>query len=126
MQSRRAFRTQAFGTLNCMAENAIQTVQKTFQDILAPDIRELKMRVEALEKRMEERFAAAKALSEAQFKRVDTQFARVDTQFQNVDSQLDRVLEAVNDWKNRDISVAHEIGSLRERVAVLEQQQRMH
>ncbi len=116
-----------------MADNVIQTVQKTFQDILAPDIRELKMRVEALEKRMEERFAAAKALSEAQFRRVDTQFERVDTQFervdtqfQNVDSQFERVLEAVNDWKTRDMSVAHEIGSLRERVAVLEQQQRTH
>ena len=77
------------------------------------------MRVDALEKRMDERFAAARALSEAQFK-------RVDTQFQNVDAQFDRVLEAVNDWKTRDISVAHEIGSLRERVAVLEQQQRTH
>ncbi len=36
-----------------MSDNALQTLRKLIQDVIAPDVRELKVRVEGLEKQIE-------------------------------------------------------------------------
>ena len=39
-----------------MSENIAQTVQKAIQDLVAPDVRELKTNVAALQKQIDQRF----------------------------------------------------------------------
>ncbi len=39
-----------------MSENLLQTLQQLVQDVIAPDVRELKVRVSSLEKQMDVRF----------------------------------------------------------------------
>ena len=41
-----------------MSENILQTLQQLVQDVIAPDVRELKVRVASLEKDMDVRFNA--------------------------------------------------------------------
>ncbi len=60
-----------------MSENVLQTVQQLVQDVIAPDVRELKVRVaslerqlESLEKHMETRFNLADQKSDAQFQAI--------------------------------------------------------
>ena len=45
-----------------------QTVQKVIQDLVAPDVRELKTLVQGLQQQMDQRFDAQKENSDAQFK----------------------------------------------------------
>jgi chaperonin cofactor prefoldin len=97
-----------------MAENALQTAQSFMQDVLAPDVRELKVKVDALDKRIDlldkridplerhinERFAAAKDQSDANMREILGAIKRLELMTENT------VLRATAD--------------LRERVAVLE------
>ncbi len=39
-----------------MADNVVQTLQHLLQDVIAPDVRELKIRVTSLEKQIDVRF----------------------------------------------------------------------
>src|SRR5271157_5900931 len=41
-----------------MTDNVLQTLQQLIQDVIAPDVRELKVRVTSLEKQMDVRFDA--------------------------------------------------------------------
>lgn len=47
--------------------SVVEDVRKAMQDFLAPELGELKARVEALEKRMDERFNALNARVDAKF-----------------------------------------------------------
>ena len=51
-----------------MSENVLQTLQQLIQDVIAPDVRELKVRVTSLEKQMDVRFDAMDQKIDAQFK----------------------------------------------------------
>jgi capsule polysaccharide export protein KpsE/RkpR len=51
-----------------VSDNVLQTVQKLVQDVIAPDVRELKVRLESLEKQNDTRFTALERQGEAQFK----------------------------------------------------------
>lgn len=51
-----------------MSDNILQTLQKLVQDVIAPDVRELKVHVASLEKQMDVRFNALDQKSDAQFK----------------------------------------------------------
>jgi phosphate uptake regulator len=53
-----------------MADNVLQTLQRLVQDVIAPDVRELKVRLSALEKSVDERFTSLERQSEAQFKAI--------------------------------------------------------
>ena len=53
-----------------MAENVLQTLQQLVQDVIAPDVRELKVRLSSLEKQMDVRFDASDQKSDAQFKAI--------------------------------------------------------
>ena len=50
------------------SENILQTIKTTVQDFVAPDVRELKLRMTSLEDQVEVQFEALKVQSDAQFK----------------------------------------------------------
>ena len=83
-----------------MSDNVLQTLQKLVQDVVAPDVRELKVRVESLEKSMETRFESLEKQMEANTK---------------------ALLSAIGELKAQtELSTMSAVAELRERVAVLE------
>jgi capsule polysaccharide export protein KpsE/RkpR len=90
-----------------MSENVLKTLQQLVQDVIAPDVRELKVRVVALEKQMD---ANHQALSE----KIDSQTAQMKSQFQ-------AIMAAISESKAQSELTSYKlISSLAERVAVLE------
>ncbi len=63
-----------------MPENIAQTVQKVIQDLVAPDVRELKSLVQGLQKQMDQRFEAQRETSDAQFKALMAAFGEFKAQ----------------------------------------------
>ena len=51
-----------------MADNVIEALQRLIQDVIAPDVRELKVRLTSLEKSVDERFTSLERQNEAQFR----------------------------------------------------------
>ncbi len=51
-------------------ENILQTLKTTVQDVVAPDVRELKVRLSSLEDQMKVQFDALQRQSDAQFKAI--------------------------------------------------------
>ena len=85
-----------------MAENVVESVQRLIQDVIAPDVRELKVRVASLEKRMDERFNSMK---------------------EQIDSNFKAILSAIGESRAQsELATVRELSELRERVAVLEAQ----
>jgi len=68
-----------------MSDNVLQTLQQLVQDVLAPDIRELKVRISSLEKDMDSRFSA------------------VDSRFNSLEKQMNlmerTILSAIGELK---------------------------
>jgi hypothetical protein len=92
-----------------MAEDVLQTPQQLVQDVIAPDVRELKVRLTSLEKQIDVRFDAADQKSDAQFKAIEAQFKGV--------------LAAISESKAQaELTNMRLIAALSERVAVLESQ----
>ncbi len=83
-----------------MSENIAQTVQKVIQDLVAPDVRELKTLVTALQKQIDQRFDAQDQKTEAQFKALMAAFGEFKAQ--------------------SELTSIRVISQLSERVAVLE------
>jgi mannitol/fructose-specific phosphotransferase system IIA component (Ntr-type) len=86
-----------------MSENVLQTLQQLIQDVIAPDVRELKVRVASLEKQMDVRFDAMDQKSDAQFKALMAAIAESKAQAELTNMRV--------------------IAALSERVAVLEAKQ---
>jgi capsule polysaccharide export protein KpsE/RkpR len=85
-----------------MSDNILQTLQHLVQDVIAPDVRELKVRVNSLEKQMDVRFNALDQKNDAQFK---------------------ALLAAIAESKAQaELKGMRIVASLSERVAVLEAQ----
>lgn len=83
-----------------MSENIAQTVQKVIQDLVAPDVRELKTLVLALQKQMDQRF---------------------DAQDQKTDAQFKALMSAFGEFKAQsELATIRVISQLSERVAILE------
>ncbi len=81
-------------------ENILQTVKTTIQDIVAPDVRELKVRMTSLEDQGKVHFEALKGQAEAQFK---------------------AILAAISQSRaETELSTYKQIAALSERVAALE------
>ena len=94
-----------------MSENIAQTVQKVIQDLVAPDVRELKTLVLALQKQIDQRFEASE-------KRVDQRF---EAQSQKTDAQFAALMAAFSEFKAQsELATIRVISQLSERVAVLE------
>ena len=83
-----------------MSENIAQTVQKVIQDLVAPDVRELKSLVTALQRQIDQRFDAQDQKTEAQFKALMAAFGEFKAQ--------------------SELTSIRVISQLSERVAVLE------
>jgi hypothetical protein len=103
-----------------MTDNVLQTLQQFIQDVIAPDVRELKVRVSSverqidhLEKQMEYQFAAAQQRSEAQFSSLEKQN----------EAQYRSILAAIAESKAQtDLINVRELARISERLAVLEAQ----
>jgi hypothetical protein len=96
---------------NQVSENIAQTVQKVIQDLVAPDVRELKTLVLALQKQMDQRFDAQDQKTEAQFRSLD----------QKTDAQFKALMSAFGEFKAQsELATIRVISQLSERVAVLE------
>jgi capsule polysaccharide export protein KpsE/RkpR len=94
-----------------MSENLLQTLQQPVQDVIAPDVRELKVRVSSLEKQMDVRFDA-----------VDVRFNALE---QKMDAQFNALLAAIGESKPQsELTTMRLIAPLAERIAVLEAQRR--
>jgi hypothetical protein len=92
-----------------MSENVLQTLQQLVQDVIAPDVRELKVRLTSLEKYMDVRFAA-----------VDSRFDAAD---QKAEARFDALMSAISESKAQsELTNLRVIAALSERVAVLEAQ----
>ena len=85
-----------------MSGNLLQTLQHLIQDVIAPDVRELKTRVSLLEKQIDVRFDALGQKTDAQFKAIMSAIAESKAQGELANFRL--------------------IAALSERVAVLETQ----
>lgn len=91
-----------------MADNVLETVQKLLQNVIAPDLRELKVRMDSLEKRIDDRFHA-----------VDERFKAMEEMNSN---NFERILSAINEGKSlEELAAVREMAPLRERVAVPEE-----
>jgi capsule polysaccharide export protein KpsE/RkpR len=103
-----------------MSDNVLQTIQQLVQDVIAPDVRELKVRVSSLEKQMDVRFDAVEKQMDTRFKAVDTQFEALN---QKGDAQFKAILAAIAESKAQtDLTTFRLVAALSERVAVLESQ----
>lgn len=88
-------------------ENALQTLQRIVQDVLAPDVRELKVRVASLEKQVDVRFDA-----------MDQKLVALN---QKIDSQFSALMAAIRESRAEgELAGVKAIAALSERVAVLE------
>jgi hypothetical protein len=96
--------------------SAIEDTRKVLQDFLAPELRELKTRIEALENSMGERFNHAEKLEKERFDHVANRFEQIAGRFE----------QAERNAENRQVAILAEIkglenyADLRERVAKLE------
>ena len=116
-----------------MSENIAQTVQKVIQDLVAPDVRELKTLVTnlqsqlihvetSLQKQIDQRFDAQDKKTDAQFKaldqKTDAQFKALD---QKTDAQFKALMSALGEFKAQsELTTVRVLSQLSERVAVLE------
>jgi hypothetical protein len=92
-------------------ENIAQTIQKAIQDLVAPDVRELKVLVTNLQKQIDQRF-------DAQSKEIDQRF---DAQSKDSDAQFKALMAALGEFKAQsELASVRVIAALSERVAVLE------
>jgi hypothetical protein len=108
-----------------MADNIVQTLQHLLQDVIAPDVRELKIRVTSLEKQMDVRFEAMDQMMHARFESIDLRFISIDQRFtamdQKMDAQFKALMAAISESKAQsELTSLRVISSLSERVAVLE------
>jgi flagellar capping protein FliD len=99
-----------------MSDNVLQTLQQLVQDVIAPDVRELKVRLTSLEKQIDVRFTA-----------VDGRFTSVDSRFdaleQKLDARFDALMSAISESRAQaELTNMRVIAAPSERVAVLEAQ----
>ena len=94
---------------DAMPDNLLQTLQQLVQDVIAPDVRELKVRLSSLEKQMDVRFDA-----------VDSRFNAME---QKSDAQFRALMAAISESRAQsELSSVRAVSALSERVAVLEAQ----
>lgn len=126
-----------------MNDNVLQTLQRLVQDVIAPDVRELKVRLTSFERLVDERFASVSKEMDTRFGAMDARFVAMEerldvhakqtqTQFQAIIERLDArdkqheaqfqaIMSAISESRAQaDLAGMREIGQLRERVAVIE------
>ena len=133
-----------------MNENVLQTLQKLVQDVIAPDVRELKVRVASLEKDLDVRFNAVdlrfnaidqllNAMDQKTDQRFNAMDQKIDQRFNAMDQKIDQrfnamdqknelqfqaIMSAISESKAQgELATMRAITALSERVAVLESRQ---
>ena len=103
-----------------MAESTLKTLQHIIQDVIAPDVRELKVRVESLEKRMDERFDSMQRETQTQFQSMQSEIQSMQLENQ---AQYQSILAAIGESKSdTHLYIEQKVGPISERVALLEAQ----
>jgi len=64
-------------------------ILKILQDVIAPDIREIKAQQQAMQQQMDLRFDAMQQQMDTRFREVDTRFREVDTRFKSIEHQIE-------------------------------------
>ncbi|HEY2859685.1 MAG TPA: hypothetical protein VGJ21_14795 [Terracidiphilus sp.] len=99
-----------------MSENILQTLQHVVQDVIAPDVRELKANQAALEKQI----AALEKHMDMRFEAADQKAWASD---QKAEARFDALMAAISESRAQaELTNARVIAALSERVAVLEAQ----
>jgi len=103
-----------------MSENSLQTVQHLVQDVISPDVRELKVRIASLEKQIE----SLQKYMDTRFHLVDQKIdSRFDASDQRDTAQFQALMAAISESRAvAEISTMRVVASLSERVAALEAQ----
>ena len=97
-----------------MSENVLQTLQQLVQDVIAPDVRELKANQASLEKQI----AALEKHMDVRFNSADQ---KTDARFDAIDARFDALMSASSESRAQaELTNLRVIASLSERVAVLE------
>jgi len=103
---------------NQMAENIAQTVQKVIQDLVAPDVRELKTLVTNLQSQLTH---VESSLQKQIDQRFEAQDKKAEAQNQKADAQFRALMSALGEFKAQsELTTIRVISQLSERVAVLE------
>jgi len=101
-----------------MAENIAQTVQKVIQDLVAPDVRELKTLVTNLQSQLTH---VESSLQKQIDQRFEAQDKKAEAQNQKADAQFRALMSALGEFKAQsELTTIRVISQLSERVAVLE------
>jgi hypothetical protein len=94
----------------------LQTLQQLVQDVIAPDVRELKANQAAMEKQI----AALEKHMDVRFNTADQ---KSDARFDAVDARFDALMSAISESRAQsELTNLRVISALSERVAVLEAQ----
>jgi hypothetical protein len=116
-------------TEDSMTDNVLQTLQQLVQDVIAPDVRELKVRQASCERLVDEGFnSQAKSLDErfnSLTKEMDMRFSAREECFtlQATQSEIEfkTLMSAIPESKAQtDLAGVREFSDLRERIAVIE------
>ncbi len=92
-----------------MSDNVLKTLQQLVQDVIAPDVREQKVRLESMDKR-----------TDLRFEQVDKRFDMLE---QKMDTQFQAIMAAIRESRAQvELNNVRLIAALSERVAVLEAQ----
>ncbi len=101
-----------------MSENIAQTVQKVIQDLVAPDVRELKTLVTNLQSQLTH---VESSLQKQIDQRFEAQDNKAEAQNQKADAQFRALMSALGEFKAQsELTTIRVISQLSERVAVLE------
>jgi len=101
-----------------MSENIAQTVQKVIQDLVAPDVRELKTLVTNLQSQLTH---VESSLQKQIDQRFEAQDKKAEAQNQKADAQFRALMSALGEFKAQsELTTIRVISQLSERVAVLE------
>jgi len=110
---------------NQMSENIAQTVQKVIQDLVAPDVRELKTLVTNLQSQLTHVESSLQKQIDQRFQGIDQRFdaqdQKAEAQNQKADAQFRALMSALGEFKAQsELTTIRVISQLSERVAVLE------
>jgi hypothetical protein len=116
-------------TEDSMTDNVLQTLQQPVQDVIAPDVRELKVRQASFERLVDERFnSPAKSFDErfnSLTKEKDMRFSALEECFtlraRQSEIEFKTPMSAISESKAQtDLAWVRECSDLRERIALIE------
>lgn len=115
-----------------MPDDTVESLQHLLQDVIAPDVRELKVRLTSLEKQMdvqfeamEQRFVSGDQKIIGLEQKMDVRFEAVDRRFEALENKMDvqfqAIMAAIGESRAQsELTSVRLIAALSERVAVLE------